>query len=270
MSYYSAETRSSPPRSQHDDAGTVMVSSTLHASLQQMQQQLVLVEDLESRLEASEDRAAEAEQRATEAEQRAADLEFELNALRSKLGALHAGTDDALRGSRGEGLGGGSSRGAGGGSGGGGSGGTSMVTTPRTAGGARGGGGRSRGDSAGTRRAALPSSPFGENNVAARGTFVKGAFQTGANNRTPARTPPSSRPLHISLRGSPLKKHAGRFLWNTGRDGAHTGDKRWSCCECVDRNSVHCCNGPSMLGNCTPICLGSPTKKGGGLDAWTD
>ena len=269
MSYYSAETRSSPPRSQHDDAGTVMVSSTLHASLQQMQQQLVLVEDLESRLEASEDRAAEAEQRATEAEQRAADLEFELNALRSKLGALHAGTDDALRGSRGEGLGGGSSRGAGGGSGGGGGGGTSMVTTPRTAGGARGGGGRSRGDSAG-RRAALPSSPFGENNVAARGTFVKGAFQTGANNRTPARTPPSSRPLHISLRGSPLKKHAGRFLWNTGRDGAHTGDKRWSCCECVDRNSVHCCNGPSMLGNCTPICLGSPTKKGGGLDAWTD
>ena len=64
MSYYSAETRSSPPRSQHDDAGTMMVSSALHASLQQMQQQLALVEDLESRLEASEDQAAEAEQRA--------------------------------------------------------------------------------------------------------------------------------------------------------------------------------------------------------------
>ena len=117
MSYYSAETRSSPPRSQHDDAGTMMVSSALHASLQQMQQQLALVEDLESRLEASEDQAAEAEQRATEAEQRAADLEFELNALRSKLGALHAGTDEALRGSRGDsGSGGGSSRGAGEGS----------------------------------------------------------------------------------------------------------------------------------------------------------
>ena len=129
MSYYSAETRSSPPRSQHDDAGTVMVSSTLHASLQQMQQQLVLVEDLESRLEASEDRAAEAEQRATEAEQRAADLEFELNALRSKLGALHAGTDDALRGSRGEGLGGGSSvRSATSSDGGGGGGGTGHGT----------------------------------------------------------------------------------------------------------------------------------------------
>jgi hypothetical protein len=266
MSYYSAETRSSPPRSQHDDAGTMMVSSALHASLQQMQQQLALVEDLESRLEASEDQAAEAEQRATEAEQRAADLEFELNALRSKLGALHAGTDEALRGSRGDsGSGGGSSRGAGEGSGGGGGGGTSMVTTPRTAGGARGGGGSSSSSSGGGRGAAGGRR---ENN-AAGGTFIKGAFQTGANNRTPARTPPSSRPLHISLRGSPLKKHAGRFLWNTGRDGAHTGDKRWSCCECVDRNSVHCCNGPSMLGKCTPICLGSPTK-GGGLEAWTD